>query len=336
MKKLCGFVLALMMYSGLNAQDPAVNGATVTPSPGLVNGQGKFSFNFQNLSNSPIPMGVVPTSVTISLNKFTPIVDGNGIPQVTGAGAAFFDWTYNAGTATVKGIQKQDIPGATDPMTPVGGPVVVEGVFSAASTPAQAGASNGNGANVNIQQGAGGNIKLDNDNTVAYTFTDGALPVAFGFTSASFSNGKLSVHWSTFTENANKSFSIELSKDGKAFRTADVVPTKATGGNSTAEIEYEYSKEWKEVSTALGFSFWQMGVLLLLAISVVLSVRQSKPKMMLFSLVLLMTAGSIGCRKNKRDVDASGEYPTVYLRIGQVNIDGTTTNYSKVIKVVAE
>lgn len=334
MKKICGFVLALLVNNFLFAQDPAVNGAVITPSPGVVNGQGKFSFNFQNLSGAPIVKGGLATTVTISFNKLAPVLDGGNAPQITGAGADFFDWTYAliSGVPTITGTQKADIPGAGG--TPVGGTVSIDIRFTAASAQSDPQESK-NGGNVNIQTGSGGNIRTDNDNTSAYAYTDGALPVAFGFTSASFTGGKLKVEWETFSEKNNKSFIIEGSKDGETFVQIDQVSTQAADGNSSEQIKYTYSKSWQEIAAKFGFSPLQLAIMALLVISVVVSAKRAKKGAMLGSLVLLITIG-IGCRKEDRDLDKMDEYPTTFVRIGQVNKDGTTVNYSKVVKVVAE
>ncbi|MBO9593314.1 MAG: hypothetical protein J7599_10425 [Niabella sp.] len=336
MKKIYTLVLALALLNAVSAQtaDPAVVGATVTPAPGLLNGPGKFSFNFQNLGDGQLGMVPTSTSIKVTLNRLAPVLNA-GVPQITGAGADYFDWTYNAGTKTITGVQNKIIPASTDVMNPVGGPVIIDVVFIQASTPAEAQAKTGNGANVNVQPGIGGNADQVNDNVSAYTYTDGALPVAFGFTSASFTGGKLKVDWETFSEKNNKSFIIEASKDGETFVEIDQVSTQAADGNSSEQIKYTYSKSWQEIAAKFGFSPLQLAIMALLVISVVVSAKRARKGAMLGSLVLLITIG-IGCRKEDRDLDKLDQYPTTFVRIGQVNKDGTTVNYSKVVKVVAE
>ncbi|MBZ4188234.1 hypothetical protein [Niabella beijingensis] len=332
MKKIYAFVLALVMCGGVYAQDPSVSGVKVDPNPAQLNASGTFSFNFLNASATAIPLGPVPASITINLNRLTPVLE-TGNPKVTGAGAGYFDWTYDPTNNVIMGRQNKVIPGET-PTVPAGGPIEIEVVFTTAASQAEAGAGNGNGGIINIQPGSGGNLNQTNDQVSGYGYTDGVLPVAFGFTSASFVSGKLKVEWATLTEVDNKSFTIELSKDGKQFTQVGLVPTQAADGNSTAEIKYSFSKNWQEIAAQLGFSPLQLAIMVLLVISVLVSAKRAKKQAMLFSLALLLTVG-IGCRKKEKELDQQN-YPNAFVRIGQINKDGTTSNYSKVVKVVAE
>ncbi|MCF3109349.1 hypothetical protein LL912_11230 [Niabella sp. CC-SYL272] len=335
MKKICTFILALATYTGLYAQNPAVYGAAVSPSPGLVNGQGTFTFNWQNTSTIAINYDAAnPSSVTFTCNKVKPVLN-SGVPVVSGTLASYFNWSYDQASNSVIGLANKVIPGAQGPATPFAGSITIDIVFTEAATTADRDAQNGNGGIVNIQPGNGGNTTTTDDKIAAYTYTDGALPVAFGFTSASFAGGKLKVEWETFSEKDNKSFIVEGSKDGEKFVELDQVATQAPDGNSNEQLKYTYMKSWQEIAAKFGFSPLQLAIMVLLVISVAVSAKRAKKGAMLFSLALLITVG-IGCRKDKKDLDKPEEYPTTFVRVGQVNKDGTITNYSKVVKVVAE
>lgn len=336
MKKIYTFIFTLTLFNialGQTIADPGVNGAKTLPEPGLVNGQGTFSFNFQNNGDRQLDLAPVPTTIKITLNKLDPILNAGAL-QVSGDGAAYFDWTYNSGTHTITGTQNKVIPAAASPQQGVGGPVIFDVIFTAESTQAEATAGTGNGGNVNVQPGAGGNGDANNDNTSGYTYTSGFLPVGFGFTTASFSGGKLKVEWETVSEKDNQSFVIEASTDGEKFVALDKVNTQAPDGNSDAKIKYTYSKDWQEIAKQFGFSPIQLAVMALLLLSTLIAAKRAKKGAMFLSLALLVTVG-IGCRKENKELDVD-EYPTVFVKIGQINKDGTTTNYSKIVKVTAE
>lgn len=340
MKKIYTFILALVMCNGLYAQDPAVSGATFDKTPALLNYHGKLTFTFANANGAAIDYdgtrpAVLQPSLTIGLKNLTPDLEADGTTlastAVTGAGAAYFTWTYDKTNNEIKGVLKATVPAFG---TQGYASLIEVGVTFSTATPQNA---PNNSAIINVQPGFtnGGTNKSDNDATEATTYTDGVLPVGFGFTTASFTGGKLSVEWSTESEIENKAFFIEASKDGKDFTRLDEVATKAENGNSSAAIKYSYSKDWQEIAAQFGFSPLQMAIMALLLISVLISAKRAKKGAMLFSLALLITVG-VGCRKDKKELEGMDEYPTVFIRIGQINKDGSTTNYSKVVKVLAE
>ncbi|WP_159478263.1 Ig-like domain-containing protein [Dyadobacter sp. 3J3] len=184
MKKISLSILFALVVSIVFAQDPSLSTANVAPSPATVGGAITASFNFQNVSSqdltNPDPDNN-PTVIRVSLNKIKPTLNG-GNPVVTGAGAAYFNWSAECsgncnGTSdatdvwTIIGLQNSVVPGAPDPFTISGGPVSISGTVTAPSTSAEANALNGSGFNANIAPGAGGDIDLSPGSNVQATYT---------------------------------------------------------------------------------------------------------------------------------------------------------------------
>jgi len=325
---ICLLVAALVSCSLTEgrAQNLAVTTLGIDPNPGKVGQNANLSFQFvTTISSIPNGAGV---GLSVGLNEMEFVLDNNGRPQVSGDGAQYFTWSINPQGLLV-GTQSQQIP------APLNANIAVVVKYTVLSPSSESGTTSGNGALVQIQKGAATNTVTEDDKVSYYTWTDGFLPVSFGGTTASFIAGKLKVEWETFWEKDNQTFVIEASKDGKDFTQLDEVATKAENGNSSTAIKYTYSKDWHEIAAKFGFSPVQMAIMALLLISVLISARRAKKGAMLFSLALLITVG-VGCRKEKKELDGLGEYPTIFVRIGQTNKDGSATNYSSVVKVVAE
>jgi|GEM_PF-4378478 len=329
MKKffICSFIAAL--FSGFitsgSAQNLAVTTLGIDPSAGKVGQNANMSFNFVT-GGAAVAAGL-DVGVTVALHEMEFVLSG-GNPQVTGDGAQYFNWSINPQGELV-GLQNKQIP------APLNAQINVLVKYTVLSPESESNTTAGNGALVQLQPGGATNSNQADDEIQYYTWTDGFLPVSFGATSASFTAGKLKIEWETFWEKDNQTFVIEASKDGKDFTQLDEVATKAENGNSSTAIKYTYSKDWHEIAAKFGFSPVQMAIMALLLISVLISARRAKKGAMLFSLALLITVG-VGCRKEKKELDGLGEYPTIFVRIGQTNKDGSATNYSSVVKVVAE
>jgi hypothetical protein len=73
------------------------------------------------------------------------------------------------------------------------------------------------------------------------TFGGVALPVTGSKLSGTVQNNRAALVWSTFSEHNNKGFMIQRSADGRTFRNAGWVESKAPRGNSTNTLNYSFS-----------------------------------------------------------------------------------------------
>jgi hypothetical protein len=158
----------------------------------------------------------------------------------------------------------------------------------------------------------------------------GTLPVSFTQLSAKLSGSDVNVNWSTASEQNNDHFDVEASTDGKTFKTIKTVATQ--NGNSSALQNYS---ETISISDIAG----------LLAIPALLGLVGFAPmsrrrKFATLALVGFVAATSFAsCQKEGKDLLSqqsqgneailSGK-KTIYIRIKQVDKDGTAT-YSNVV-----
>ncbi|MCH5600934.1 BspA family leucine-rich repeat surface protein [Niabella ginsengisoli] len=151
-----------------------------------------------------------------------------------------------------------------------------------------------------------------------------ALPVTFGNVVARIQDGGFVVSWTTESEKACDHFEIEVSKDGSTWsKVGNSISSKATDGNSDESIEYEQSFPLSGMAV--------MGVSIFL-LSMGMMFRRNK---WLGSVLMIvgMSAVLYGCSKNDNDISATGE--KVYVRIKQVDKDGTAS-YSKVVTAIVK
>lgn len=151
------------------------------------------------------------------------------------------------------------------------------------------------------------------------------LPVTFGSIKASVKNKVLHVNWKTESEVNNDRFEIEASKDGKSFTTIAVVPTKAINNNSDTLIEYEWTSTSSLSLVTIPFAFVLFVLLLFLK-------RKSIYVASIAGVLLIAGIGNAGCSK---DGNGLAEEQSHYIRIAQIDKDGTKT-YSKVVKIIHE
>ena len=159
------------------------------------------------------------------------------------------------------------------------------------------------------------------------TFTtswDTPLPVTFGPITAQISSGELVVNWSTVMEKNNDHFIIELSKDGKNFTSIGTVQSKAANGNSSEELRYSFSKGI-DSATAIA------GILSAMMIGICLLAFNRKNRLLL-AVIVLLGSGIIATSCNKRNADTIEPNQKLFVRIVQVNKDGSQ-QVSKVIQV---
>lgn len=149
------------------------------------------------------------------------------------------------------------------------------------------------------------------------------LPVVFGTISAAISGTTLQVHWQTLSEKNNDYFEIQVSEDGKNFKTIGTVKSKAANHNSDIPITYQFA------TTGNRYTFIGLGVIAFLG--ALLFGRRNK---WIFGVLLLtLTIASVACTKNDQTIISNKK--DVFVRIIQVDIDGTTTA-SKVVKATIQ
>lgn len=149
------------------------------------------------------------------------------------------------------------------------------------------------------------------------------LPVQFGVITASVKDDLLKVNWSTLSEENNDHFIIEASADGKNFTEIGRLKSAAKDGNSDVPVHYTFSLNTDNLGIA-GMAGFGLFALLCFA---------ARRNRRLFAVAALVCATAfISCNK---DTDALNTSPegNIYIRIAQVDKDGTKT-YSKVVKAV--
>ncbi|WP_300599768.1 hypothetical protein [Niabella sp.] len=152
---------------------------------------------------------------------------------------------------------------------------------------------------------------------------DTALPVMFGPVTAYWLNGQLIVNWSTLMEQQNDHFEIEGSIDGVHFTSLGSVASKAPNGNSTAELQYNFSRSMAGAASMAGITFLLAGLLFL---------PQYRRNRFVGAATLLLITGTVitSCSKNTKSI--ADRNSALYIRVVQVDKDGAT-NASKTIKV---
>lgn len=166
----------------------------------------------------------------------------------------------------------------------------------------------------------------------AFVSAEAVLPVSFGDISAVYQNGNLNINWSTLSETNNKEFVIEGSSDGKSWTKLGTVASKANGGNSDSAIEYSFSKSLQELLVLSGFSLLSMIIVMGMALLLFPSIKRKTAYMLTPVIAIAMAVTLFSCSKSDNSYDVD-EKPVAFIRIAQVDKDGTTS-YSKTIKVV--
>lgn len=169
--------------------------------------------------------------------------------------------------------------------------------------------------------GAGSQNHLRGD--FAGAVPDPSMPVHFGNISARYSNNTLTVNWETISEINNDHFDIEVSTDGKYFIKAGTVASKAELINNTT-LNYTYSID----SSALPAGLLSLSILGCIGFA---GFKRRSAKLLAVATIVMAGSGLYAC--NKSDAINTADSKAIYVRIAQVDIDGTTT-YSKVIKAI--
>lgn len=166
------------------------------------------------------------------------------------------------------------------------------------------------------------------DDVCPSTISPVYLPIQLGGFHARISGNILKVHWSTNNEINNDHFDVLISKDGISFMKAGMVKSKATGGNSSQLLYYDFAMNTASSSllAALAAGILLTGFCFLTR------------KRILWVVAVIVIAGVClmiqSCRKN-RHISTADKHEWIYVKIAQVNKDGNT-EYSKIVLAIEE
>ncbi|MCD2422922.1 hypothetical protein LQ567_09130 [Niabella pedocola] len=152
----------------------------------------------------------------------------------------------------------------------------------------------------------------------AYEY-DPVLPVLFGRLSAVIRNGRLIIDWRTETETDNDHFLIQVSADGRNWKTVQTVQSTAPSGSSVTGVDYHTAIPL--TGAGLGAGFLLLGIM---------AGRRQYAFAMAAVVVFVL---SLSC--NKRGMHDDMEEKNLLVRIVQVDKDGRE-RMSKVVRVVRE
>lgn len=151
------------------------------------------------------------------------------------------------------------------------------------------------------------------------------LPAIFGEVSATIKGGRLLVNWSTETETNNSHFEIEASADGNSFTKIGELASKAPGGTSSLSLQYEFSKTIPAGGVA---AIWMVAVGAMAA-----GLGRRRKFLMILGMAAVLVGGFAACQKNNSDTSSLEYEGKAFIRVAQVDIDGTRS-YSKVVQAV--
>ncbi|MGN7786722.1 hypothetical protein ACTJIJ_19465 [Niabella sp. 22666] len=156
------------------------------------------------------------------------------------------------------------------------------------------------------------------------------LPVVFNGLKAGLKNGKLIVDWSTVSETNNAYFEVQGSLNGVEFVKLGTMASKGINGNSSQQLNYQFIADSNNALLLSGF-----GILTLLGGALLLSLRNRKAILLPgIACMFLVALGSSSCSKSVTVPDSTG-HQQIFIRIAQVDKDGTTS-FSKVINAVLQ
>jgi hypothetical protein len=179
------FIMFVFWAAVMNAQtyNPFVDQGDINPKPLLpweFNGTGTISFRVGNSGSSPLVL--VPDqemTLVLTLSRGVPN-NVNPLNAISGAWAAYFDWTYNSTINTYTAIQNSDIPANQS------GTITL--AYRVTSNSTQSVSANGFNLNLQPPPYANGSNNSSDDATNGYTYvraTDfGDAPLSYGSASA--------------------------------------------------------------------------------------------------------------------------------------------------------
>ncbi|MFV0606543.1 MAG: SdrD B-like domain-containing protein [Niabella sp.] len=153
------------------------------------------------------------------------------------------------------------------------------------------------------------------------------LPVNLGSIQATINNNLLIVNWQTLSEKNNRYFNIEVSNDGVHFKKIGTAESNAANGNSDTAYDYVFTTNLNSINAMLALS-----LIAFLGFGRGKNSRRKKLLITLMSIIWLSTF--FACSKNNEEVTYT-ENKTIFVRIAQVDIDGTTS-YSKTVRAITE
>lgn len=168
---LNSLIILLLMLTGLtvNAQfySPGLQAPDVDPCPlTFPGGTGVTSVNLINADllplNNPVTGVADPTVIVISLQLIAP--QGLSTSAISGAGASYFSWVYNASLNSFQGTQIQDIPAF------ISDPIIIAFDVTAPSTIATP--LNGFSASLTPPNYSTGTNVTDDDAQSSYCYTE--------------------------------------------------------------------------------------------------------------------------------------------------------------------
>lgn len=271
-------------------------------------------------------------TISSSGNMTTRNITFNGTNTIGGSLTATNNVIINGGTNTMTcpgNISTSNLTNKNANTITGSGYIAVTGTFSSdwnpltnSETITLNSADVGNGDDIKKNPGK---AKLSNTNPCVPPTDPNTLPVVWGAISARISNQTLAITWFTLSENNNRQFQIEVSADGKAFhKIGDPISSKAENGNSDSEIGYSFGQN---ISNS-AFAATAFALLLLIP---GFSKRKKWSRWIAGAAVVLFASTLYSC--SRQDAVNLPEHPNVFVRITQVDKDGTI-KYSPVVKAV--
>ena len=160
--------------------------------------------------------------------------------------------------------------------------------------------------------------------TVNLDIQDPALPVELTNFNGTIKNNQLELTWQTLSEKNNSKFIVEASTNGvDGWAKIGEVQSKATNGNSSNKLDYNFTISTKEAISLLGAS--------ILAALFIPAMKNRKNVIVATTMVGIMSLHYIGCQKS--DLLPISTQEKLYVRVVQVDKDGKQNSISEVRQV---
>ena len=150
------------------------------------------------------------------------------------------------------------------------------------------------------------------------------LPVNYKSIKARIINNTLQVNWATASEKKNSRFDVEISKDGIQYTKIGSVGSKADNGNSSLELDYQFSYSLNGNMSVAG-----LGIFLLSLLG--LSIAGTRRTKAFLTICVIASGGlfAISCNKTTEHIDTDNNNK-IFVRLMQYDTDGNK-NVSKII-----
>ncbi len=136
-----------------------------------------------------------------------------------------------------------------------------------------------------------------------------SLPVVFQSISARLTDSEFLVSWTTAAESNNSHYEVQVSADGRHFKTIGTVQSKAIEGTSVGPLHYQFRADSLS------------GFLLSILLCTLLPARRKWVVKRALLMAILLSAFLAGCKKMEEAIDWPG-IETVYVRLVQIDKDG--------------